>query len=161
MGSNGFKHPDGCCPMCGNRDLVIKVRSDDRCDVYLYCGQCGVSFKPNEIFDTVEEWTNSLLGKKYSEMVTREVKKELKENLESNEKEWVSHPDHYQSKFGIEVIDVIVAFTEDLTGVEAFDTGNIIKYACRWNKKENPIQDLEKVVWYTQHLIDYLKDKGM
>lgn len=75
-------------------------------------------------------------------------------------KEMVSHPDHYQSKFGIEVIDVIEAFTEDLTGVEAFDTGNIIKYACRWNKKENPIQDLEKVVWYTNHLIDYLKDKG-
>ena len=48
----------------------------------------------------------------------------------------VSHPDHYQSKAGMEVIDVIEAFTEDLTGIEATDTGNIIKYACRWKKKK-------------------------
>lgn len=44
----------------------------------------------------------------------------------------VSHPDHYQSKTGLEVINVIEAFTEDLSGIEATDTGNIIKYACRW-----------------------------
>lgn len=75
-------------------------------------------------------------------------------------KEMVSHPDHYQSGKGLEVIDVIEAFTEDLSGVEAFDTGNIIKYVCRWNKKENPIQDLKKVVWYTQHLITHLENKG-
>ena len=74
-----------------------------------------------------------------------------------NKKEMVSHPDHYQSGKGLEVIDVIEAFTEDLSGVEAFDTGNIIKYVCRWKKKENPIQDLKKVVWYTQHLITHLE----
>ena len=33
---------------------------------------------------------------------------------------------------------------------------NIIKYACRW-KKKNGIQDLEKILWYAQHLIDHLK----
>ena len=76
-----------------------------------------------------------------------------------NKKEMVAHPSHYQSEKGIEVIDVIEAFTQDLKGIEAFDTGNIIKYICRWNKKENPIQDLEKVVWYTNHLINYLKEK--
>lgn len=43
----------------------------------------------------------------------------------------VSHPVHYQSTKGFEVIDVIEAFTEDLSGIEATDTGNIIKYACR------------------------------
>ena len=74
-------------------------------------------------------------------------------------KEMVSHPDHYQSGKGIEVIDVIEAFTEGLTGVEAFDTGNIIKYICRWNKKENGVQDLKKVIWYTQHLINHLRSK--
>jgi len=31
--------------------------------------------------------------------------------------------------------DVIGAFTEGLEGIEATDTGNIIKYACRWKKK--------------------------
>ena len=49
---------------------------------------------------------------------------------ESDDK-MVSHPKHYQSKNGLEVIDVIEAFTEDLNGIEATDTGNIIKYACR------------------------------
>ena len=76
---------------------------------------------------------------------------------ESNDK-MVSHPSHYQSKSGLEVIDVIEAFTEGLTGIEATDTGNIIKYACRW-KDKNGIQDLEKILWYTQHLITHLKEK--
>lgn len=70
----------------------------------------------------------------------------------------VSHPVHYQSKTGLEVINVIEAFTSDLNGIEATDTGNIIKYACRWSKK-NGIQDLEKIIWYAQHLIDHLKNK--
>lgn len=69
----------------------------------------------------------------------------------------VSHPDHYQSETGLEVIEAIEAFTFDLKGIEAVDTGNIIKYACRW-KKKNGIQDLEKILWYTQHLIDHLKN---
>lgn len=68
----------------------------------------------------------------------------------------VSHPPHYQSETGLEVIDVIKAFTANLKGIEATDTGNIIKYACRW-KQKNGVQDLEKIMWYTQHLIDYLK----
>lgn len=65
----------------------------------------------------------------------------------------VSHPDHYQSETGLEVIDVIKAFTSDLKGIQATDTGNIIKYICRWNHK-NGVQDLKKAMWYLQHLID-------
>lgn len=70
----------------------------------------------------------------------------------------VSHPSHYQSKSGLEVIDVIAAFTEGLEGIEAVDTGNAIKYICRW-KDKNGIQDLEKAMWYIQHLIDHLIKK--
>jgi hypothetical protein len=70
----------------------------------------------------------------------------------------VSHPEHYQSNNGLEVINVIEAFTADLSGIEATDTGNIIKYACRW-KKKNGIQDLKKIMWYTTHLIEYLEKK--
>ena len=77
---------------------------------------------------------------------------------ESKDKQ-VSHPSHYQSETGLEVIDVIAAFTSDLKGIEATDIGNIIKYACRW-KKKNGIEDLEKIMWYKQHLIDYLKING-
>lgn len=75
---------------------------------------------------------------------------------ESNNR-MVSHTDHYQSNTGIEVIDVIEAFTEDLKGIEATDTGNIIKYACRWKKKGNPIQDVEKIIWYATHLLEHLR----
>ena len=66
----------------------------------------------------------------------------------------VSHPAHYQSETGLEVIDVIEAFTSDLKGIEAVDTGNIIKYICRW-KHKNGLQDLKKAMWYLQHLIDH------
>jgi len=69
----------------------------------------------------------------------------------------VSHPPHYQSKTGLEVIDVIKAFTNGLTGIEATDTGNVIKYICRW-KHKNGIQDLKKARWYIDHLIKEVEE---
>lgn len=68
----------------------------------------------------------------------------------------VDHPSHYQSETGLEVIDVIEAFTFDLKGIEAFDTGNAIKYICRW-KNKNGIEDLKKANWYLNHLIKHLE----
>ena len=59
----------------------------------------------------------------------------------------VEHPDHYQSETGLEAIDVIEAFTFDLKGIEAVYTGNILKYMCRW-KKKNGLQDLKKAQYY-------------
>ena len=76
---------------------------------------------------------------------------------ESNDK-MVSHPSHYQSESGLEVIDVIEAFTSNLNGIEATDTGNILKYMCRW-KHKNGLQDLEKAQWYLTHLIEKIKEK--
>ena len=72
----------------------------------------------------------------------------------------VSHPSHYQSKSGLETKEVIEAFTEDLTGAEAVYTANILKYACRW-KKKNGVQDLKKIMQYTEFLIDYLEREKM
>ena len=72
---------------------------------------------------------------------------------ESND-QMVSHPSHYMSDSGLETIDVIEAFTKDLDGIEAYDTGNVIKYICRW-KNKGGVQDLEKAMWYIQHLIDH------
>lgn len=63
----------------------------------------------------------------------------------------VSHPNHYQSKYGFEVIDVIEEYTQELYGICATDTGNMIKYICRW-KQKNGIQDLEKAIWYATHI---------
>lgn len=68
----------------------------------------------------------------------------------------VAHPPHYQSKNGLEVINVVEAFTADLKGIEATDTGNIIKYICRW-KHKNGIEDLKKAKWYIDHLINHLE----
>lgn len=80
------------------------------------------------------------------------------QNYECEDK-MVSHPSHYQSKNGLEVIDAIEAFTAELTGIEAVDTGNAIKYLCRW-KKKNGLQDLEKAMWYLQHLINHVKEQS-
>ena len=68
----------------------------------------------------------------------------------------VNHPPHYNAKSGMEVIDVIESFTDGLNGIEATDTGNIIKYACRWHSK-NGIEDLKKAKWYIDHLIKHLE----
>ena len=68
----------------------------------------------------------------------------------------VNHPKHYKAKNGMEAIDVIEAFTEGLSGIEATDTGNIIKYALRW-KEKNGVEDLKKIVWYANHLINHLE----
>lgn len=72
----------------------------------------------------------------------------------------VRHPEHYQGEFGMEVIDVIENFTADLNGIEATDTGNIIKYACRW-KRKNGVEDLEKIIWYCEHLINYISKQEL
>ena len=77
-------------------------------------------------------------------------------SYESKDK-MVSHPSHYQSgKY--EVIDIIDEFTKDLSGTEAVCTANVIKYILRW-KKKNGRQDVEKAIWYLQHLVDYLVDQ--
>lgn len=72
--------------------------------------------------------------------------------------EKVNHPKHYQSKKGFEVIDVMDAFTEGLEGIEAVDTAQVIKYICRW-KKKNGLEDLKKAKWYLDHLMEYLIKK--
>lgn len=77
-------------------------------------------------------------------------------NNTNTNKDMINHPDHYQSENGLEVIDVIKEFTSGLEGIEATDTGNILKYICRW-KKKNGIEDLKKAKWYLEHLIDYVE----
>lgn len=91
------------------------------------------------------------LKKRIMEFTTEDENK----NYECDDK-MVSHPNHYQSDKGLEVIDVLEAFTDGLQGIEATDTGNILKYMCRW-KKKNGLQDLKKAMWYLQHLINHVE----
>lgn len=76
-----------------------------------------------------------------------------KEVYECND-QMVSHPNHYQSDSGIEVIDVIEAFTD----IEPVCVGNVIKYVCRY-KKKNGLQDLRKAAWYLDKLIKHIEEK--
>ena len=64
----------------------------------------------------------------------------------------VKHQKYYFSD-GIEVIDVIKAFTKDCTPFEAYCSGNVIKYICRW-KHKNGIEDLKKARTYLDMMID-------
>lgn len=69
----------------------------------------------------------------------------------------VNHPNHYQTKSGLETIQVIEAFTDGLEGIEAVCTANVIKYICRW-KKKNGLQDLKKAQWYLNKLIKHVEE---
>lgn len=62
-------------------------------------------------------------------------------------------PDYYKNG-SIEVFDIIKAFGKDLTGIEAFYFGNILKYVCRF-KQKNGIEDLRKAETYLKLLIEH------
>lgn len=83
----------------------------------------------------------------------------IKTMSQKDQVDMVAHPPHYQSKNGLEAIKVIEAFTEDLKGIEAVATGNIIKYICRWNRK-NGIEDLKKARQYIDILINHLEKEN-
>ena len=68
----------------------------------------------------------------------------------------VNHPSHYISANGLEAIDFIQAFTDGLTGGEAFCIGNALKYLCRFKNKnhDDPTEDLKKAQWYINRVIN-------
>ena len=70
--------------------------------------------------------------------------------IENEEHDNVNSPSHYQGK--VECIECIESATDGLNGIEAFCTGNAIKYLYRW-KKKNGIEDLKKAKWYIDKII--------
>lgn len=67
----------------------------------------------------------------------------------------VDHPSHYnQGK--IECIDAIEAATIGLEGIEAFCTGNAVKYIFR-RKHKNGAEDVKKAIWYLNKLLSVLE----
>ena len=58
----------------------------------------------------------------------------------------IKEPAHYIAN-KIEPIDFIMS-----NGLD-FCSGNIIKYAARWDKKGEPLADLEKIISYANILI--------
>lgn len=63
----------------------------------------------------------------------------------------VNHPSHY-CRGGIECIDAIQSAVSELSGIEAWLTGSIIKYIWRW-KWKNGTEDLRKARFYLDRLI--------
>ena len=61
---------------------------------------------------------------------------------------WDMKPSHYKMK--IQPIEYIMANKLD------FCSGNIVKYASRWDKKGEPYSDLCKIIEYAKILIDEL-----
>nr|DAG46129.1 MAG TPA: nucelotide kinase [Caudoviricetes sp.] len=68
----------------------------------------------------------------------------------------IHHPDHYTWK-GVECKDIIEAMTEVLTGIEAYYTGNIVKYLYRYPKKGTLVQDLRKAAQYVDFLLEHFE----
>ena len=61
----------------------------------------------------------------------------------------VNKPSHYrQHNSGVECID--------LAEVLSFNVGNSYKYTFRRDEKENPLQDLQKAMWYLEREIKRL-----
>lgn len=70
----------------------------------------------------------------------------------------INHPHRY-TKGKIECIDAIEAAVCDLQGIEAFCTGNVIKYVWRWKEKEQ-VDSLKKAGWYLNHLIKKVEENA-
>ena len=70
----------------------------------------------------------------------------------------VFSPSHYTNG-DIECIDAIEAATEDLQGMEAICTGQIMKYIWRW-KHKGGIRDIQKAAWYLDKLHEHVKEKA-
>lgn len=67
----------------------------------------------------------------------------------------VYHPRHYAGK--IETIDFIEDKLGD--GYVPYCIGNVIKYLSRYDKKGNPVEDLEKAQVYLGWAIEKLKEE--
>lgn len=90
------------------------------------------------------------LDTKSNELIEERVK-EIKEKLESEETSKVDHPSHYnQGK--IETIEIIKS-SMNKEQYKGFLKGNILKYICRSEFKENELEDLQKAQWYLNELI--------
>lgn len=69
----------------------------------------------------------------------------------------VNNPSHYKGNKGIETIDFIenVLTREEFIG---YLRGNVIKYQSRANLKGRKEEDLKKAKWYSDKLVEVLKD---
>lgn len=73
--------------------------------------------------------------------------------MEEAKEEMVNHPRHYGGDTEYECIKVLKAWMGD-DEYRGFLRGNAIKYLCRVGKKDESVQELKKVKWYVEKLIE-------
>ena len=100
-------------------------------------------FPKDDFISFDHQYKDDFMVKKFRESMGKTVEREAIE--------MVDHPKHYQSKHGVEVIDIIEEF-----GL-GFHLGNVIKYVLRAGHKSNELEDLEKAKWYLERVIDLKK----
>lgn len=98
------------------------------------------------VFDQYEDGYDRL-GEDASEAFFAAIGSSMKE---AENWDVVNNPKHYQ-KNGMEVIDIIEAFTPDSY---SYCMGNAIKYLMRHMDKGNPEQDLQKCQWYITKMLE-------
>ena len=69
--------------------------------------------------------------------------------------EAVNRPSHYDLGVGqdLQVMDLVDAHTNGLSGFQGFLLGNVLKYVLRFQRKGQPLQDLKKARHYLDLLI--------
>lgn len=66
---------------------------------------------------------------------------------------------NYYKQGKVECIDAIASAIENLQGMDAFCTGNCVKYLFRW-KHKNGVEDLTKASYYLNYMIEKEKENG-
>lgn len=108
----------------------------------------NASFRVNDPIGNVELVEETDNGLKVTARLTKEGERIMKNDP-------VNHPSHYTAG-GIECIDAIAAaLSYHKDPVEAWLTGQIIKYIWRWPLK-NGLEDLEKAKFYLERLMDHI-----
>ena len=102
-----------------------------------------------EIKSALDEWREGMFAEVRQILAQGEANGE---QLKVPAHDPVNHPAHYVA-CGIECIDVIQAVTQDMRGMDAVCTANVLKYLWRWPKKGG-IESLKKARWYLDRLIE-------
>lgn len=146
-------------------NMKYSIKAGDYIKVKPYKSVCGI---PRDVYKDLEDYPPRVMSVKQNDSEMVGV------SIVGNDQKWyvltadyidgvisksdkVNHPNHY-NQGGMEVWDVIKAFTSNLSGAEAFYAGNAIKYILRWDKK-NGIEDLEKAKVYIDKIIEGRKNK--
>ena len=89
-------------------------------------------------------------------MIAKARELEEKWKQADQQSDMVNSPPHY-SDGNIETIDYIVDVLGEYEAI-SYCHGNVIKYTgSRLWKKDDPIQDAEKAVWYLNKMIELMK----